>query len=155
MFDIRAYECLAQTVSMTTRSINSTVSIYVHVIASLKHIYFFPFIQLDSQLHTFTILRPTEIDLIIINHNLLTKMVHITFDITLPSQSIMDESFGKNLANIQGAPGTLQDIAYNILQERSNSTQSNDSGTKERTIFVLGSKGVVSDSHFHFACTLF
>lgn len=73
-------------------------------------------------------------------------MVRITFDISVPSQSIMDESFAsKNLANITGAPGTLQDIAYNIVQERSNS--SHDGGTKERTIFVLGSKGVVSVQH--------
>lgn len=72
-------------------------------------------------------------------------MVHITFDICLPSQSIvMDESFGKNLVNLTGAPGTLQDIAYNIVQDRANSTQSTDTGTKERTIFILGSKGVVS-----------
>lgn len=69
-------------------------------------------------------------------------MVHITFDICLPSQSIMDET---NLVNLTGAvPGTLQDIAYNIVQDRANSTQTSDSGTKERTIFVLGSKGVVS-----------
>lgn len=72
-------------------------------------------------------------------------MVHITFDICLPSQSIiMDNSVGMNMANLAGAPGTLQDIAYNIVQEKSNSTQSSDGGTKERTIFVLGSKGVVS-----------
>lgn len=71
-------------------------------------------------------------------------MVRLSLDICLTSQSIMDESFGKNLANFTGAPGTLQDIAYNIVQDRSNSTQSSDSGTKERTIFVLGSKGVVS-----------
>lgn len=68
-------------------------------------------------------------------------MVHIQFDIHLPSQSIMDE---KNLVNLTGGPGTLQDIAYNIVQDRSNSIQASDSGTKERTIFVLGSKGVVS-----------
>lgn len=68
-------------------------------------------------------------------------MVHIQFDICVP-QSIMDE---KNLVNLTGAPGTLQDIAYNIVQDRTNSTQATDSGTKERTIFVLGSKGVVSD----------
>lgn len=60
----------------------------------------------------------------------------------------MDETFGKNLANFTSAPGTLQDIAFNIVQERSNSKQSNDSGTKERTIFVLGSKGVVSVKKF-------
>lgn len=72
-------------------------------------------------------------------------MVRITFDICLPSQSIMDESLGKSLSNISGAPGTLQDIAYNIVQERSNSAHSGDGGTKERTIFVLGSKGVVSN----------
>lgn len=36
-------------------------------------------------------------------------MVRITFDICVPSQSIMDDSFAsKNLANITGAPGTLQ-----------------------------------------------
>lgn len=79
-----------------------------------------------------------------INQRILREMVRISFDICVPSQSIMDESFGKNLASLAGAPGTLQDIAYNIVQERSNSTQPNDSGTKERTIFVLGSKGVVS-----------
>lgn len=71
-------------------------------------------------------------------------MVHITFDICLSSQSIMDESFAKNLVNLTGAPGTLQDIAHNIVQDRTNSIQSTDTGTKERTIFVLGSKGVVS-----------
>lgn len=74
-------------------------------------------------------------------------MVRITFDICLPAQSIMDESLGKSLSNISGAPGTLQDIAYNIVQERSNSSHlgGGDGGTKERTIFVLGSKGVVSN----------
>lgn len=76
-------------------------------------------------------------------------MVRITFDVCVPSQSIMDDSFvSKNLANITGAPGTLQDIAYNIVQDRSNSSsnssQSIHGETKERTIFVLGSKGVVS-----------
>lgn len=68
-------------------------------------------------------------------------MVRIQFDICVPNQSIMDE---KNLVNLTGASGTLQEIAYNIVQDRKNSSQATDSGTKERTIFVLGSKGVVS-----------
>lgn len=71
-------------------------------------------------------------------------MVQITFDICLPSQSIQMDEFGKSLVNLTAAAGTLQDIAYNIVQDRANSTQSTDGGTKERTIFVLGSKGVVS-----------
>lgn len=72
-------------------------------------------------------------------------MVRISFDISVPVQSaIMDDTFGKNFVNLTTAPGTLQDIAYNIVQDRdrANSAQPNDSGTKERTIFVLGSKGV-------------
>lgn len=75
-------------------------------------------------------------------------MVRISFDISVPVQSaIMDDTFGKNFVNLTTAPGTLQDIAYNIVQDRTNSTQPTDSGTKERTIFVLGSKGVVSFIH--------
>ena len=68
-------------------------------------------------------------------------MVRIQFDICVPNQSIMDE---KNLVSLTGASGTLQEIAYNIVQDRTTSSQATDSGTKERTIFVLGSKGVVS-----------
>lgn len=77
-------------------------------------------------------------------------MVHITFDICLPNQSIMDESFAKNSVNLSGSTGTLQDIAYNIVQDRTNTTQATDNGTKERTIFVLGSKGVVRNRFFYF-----
>lgn len=57
------------------------------------------------------------------------------------------ESIANNMLNLPGASGTLQDIAYNITQERLNSTAAKSSDnalTKERTIFVLGSKGVVS-----------
>lgn len=92
--------------------------------------------------------------MILINHHIETqtkKMVHITFDICLPSQSTMDESLGKNLVNLSNASGALQDIAYNIVQDRANSTQATDTGTKERTIFVLGSKGVVR-LDFHTFC---
>lgn len=71
-------------------------------------------------------------------------MVRIKIDICLPKQSIMaTESIADNMLNLPGASGTLQDIAYNITQERLNSTADNAS-TKEQTIFVLGSKGVVS-----------
>lgn len=75
-------------------------------------------------------------------------MVRIKVDICLPNQSIMaTESIANDMLNLPGASGTLQDIAYNITQERLNSTAANSNGTastKERTIFVLGSKGVVS-----------
>lgn len=74
-------------------------------------------------------------------------MVRIQFDISIPitpSESIMDDTFGKNLVSLTGVQsGTLQDVAYNLVQDRSNAQQT--SGTKERTIFVLGSKGVVSN----------
>lgn len=77
-------------------------------------------------------------------------MVRISFDISVPVQTaIMDDTFGKNFVNLTTIPGTLQDIAYNIVQDRANSTHPNDGGTKERTIFVLGSKGVVSMVFFH------
>lgn len=76
-------------------------------------------------------------------------MVRISFDICVP----MDDSALKSLASMSDASGTLQDIAFNIVQDRANSTSSSDSGTKERTIFVLGSKGVVSGSRV-FGCLL-
>lgn len=58
---------------------------------------------------------------------------------------MMDESVAKNMINLTNVPDTLQDIAYNIVQDKLNSTHSNNSDgvSKERTIFVLGSKGVV------------
>lgn len=55
-----------------------------------------------------------------------------------------NESIAKNMINLTNVPDTLQDIAYNIVQDKLNSTHSNSAGvSKERTIFVLGSKGVV------------
>lgn len=71
-------------------------------------------------------------------------MVRIQFDICLPKQSMMDDSIAQNMLNLPGGSGTLQDIAYNLTQEKLNSSTTNDNTSKERTIFVLGSKGVVS-----------
>lgn len=73
-------------------------------------------------------------------------MVRIKFDICLPQQSMMDETIAQNMLNLPSNSDTLQDIAFNIVQEKENSSNRNDSdsGTKERTIFVLGSKSVVS-----------
>lgn len=71
-------------------------------------------------------------------------MVLIKLNIHVPTESTMDESVLKNENSIRSS-NTLQDIAFNIVEEKSNSSQStgSDSATKERTIFVLGSKGVV------------
>lgn len=79
-------------------------------------------------------------------------MVRISFEICLPQQSIMDESITNNMLNVASGSGTLQDIAYNVVQEKLNSSNT-DHSTKERTIFVLGSKGVVSiySNNFTFA----
>lgn len=73
-------------------------------------------------------------------------MVRVKFDICVPYESIMDESNPQSLINLTNLPDTLQDIAYNIVQDKLQSNQPNtsDNHTKERTIFVLGSKGVVN-----------
>lgn len=55
-----------------------------------------------------------------------------------------DDSTSKNIINFTGMGGTLQDIAYKIVEDQIKNNTQNDNGTKERTIFVLGSKGVVS-----------
>lgn len=74
-------------------------------------------------------------------------MVRVKFDICVPYESIMDDSNPQSLLNLTNVPDTLQDIAYNIVQDKLNSSQPNssDNHTKERTIFVVGSKGVVND----------
>lgn len=56
----------------------------------------------------------------------------------------MDEPLSNNIINLTGISGTLQDIAYKIVEDQLSSSTDNDNVTKERTIFVLGSKGVVS-----------
>lgn len=56
----------------------------------------------------------------------------------------MDESLSNNFINLPGISGTLQDIAYKIVEDQMKNNSHNDSGSRERTIFVLGSKGVVS-----------
>lgn len=68
-------------------------------------------------------------------------MVQIVFDLFSPSP--MDEPISNSLLNFTGMSGTLQDIAYKIVEDRENSNLNIDNETKERTIFVLGSKGVV------------
>lgn len=83
-------------------------------------------------------------------------MVRVKFEICVPYESIMDDSNPQSLINLPSLPDTLQDIAYNIVQDKLNSSQShsgNDNHTKERTIFVLGSKGVVKKSDIiHCVC---
>lgn len=73
-------------------------------------------------------------------------MVRVRFDICVPYESIMDDSNPQSLLNLTNVPDTLQDIAYNIVQDKLNSSQANSNAnhTKERTIFVVGSKGVVN-----------
>lgn len=68
-------------------------------------------------------------------------MVRIELNICLPEQSTMEESIAKNTTR---SSDTLQDIAFNILEDKSSQPNNRDNATKERTIFVLGSKGVVS-----------
>lgn len=162
VFDIYTFDCLAQAVSMTivfSRSFFPS-SPFVAISLLVTHQQYilslsFDTIYTNKYIRTYTHARQRvrfalkSINPSTYQHKIERnerKMVRITFDIAVPSQSIMDDSFAsKNLANITGAPGTLQDIAYNIVQERSNS--SHDAGTKERTIFVLGSKGVVSTAN--------
>lgn len=54
----------------------------------------------------------------------------------------MDEP--TSLINMDGMSGTLQDISHKIMEDQLNSQEDTSNLTKERTIFVLGSKGVVS-----------
>jgi dynein light intermediate chain 2, cytosolic len=42
---------------------------------------------------------------------------------------------------------TIQDIAIKLVKEQTHNEEANANGPKERTIFVLGSKGVVSQSN--------
>lgn len=56
----------------------------------------------------------------------------------------MDEPASKNIINLTGMSGTLQDIAYKIVEDQIKNNTHIDNGSRERTIFVLGSKGVVS-----------
>lgn len=52
-----------------------------------------------------------------------------------------------SIINMGGMAGTLQDIAYKIMEEQLANQDRNEHTIKERTIFVLGSKGVVSVSN--------
>lgn len=71
-------------------------------------------------------------------------MVHFVLDFFVPpSSDSMDESLSGGLLSMPGISGTLQDIAFKIVEDQGNANARVDNGTKERTIFVLGSKGVV------------
>lgn len=48
-----------------------------------------------------------------------------------------------SIINMCGMAGTLQDIAIKLMDEQRASQNNNEHTVKERTIFVLGSKGVV------------
>lgn len=53
----------------------------------------------------------------------------------------MDEP--SSIINMGSMAGTLQDIAFKLMEDQLVSQHSDEHATKERTIFVLGSKGVV------------
>lgn len=55
----------------------------------------------------------------------------------------MDEP--SSIINMGSMAGTLQDIAFKLMEDQLVSQQSDEHATMERTIFVLGSKGVVGD----------
>lgn len=48
-----------------------------------------------------------------------------------------------SIINMCGMAGTLQDIALKVMEEQMASQVNSEHAVKERTIFVLGSKGVV------------
>lgn len=74
------------------------------------------------------------------------KIVQFVLNLFLPSTPKMDEPLSNSIVNLTGIPsGTLQDIAYKVVEDQINSNTINTVNiTQERTIFVLGSKGVVS-----------
>lgn len=53
-----------------------------------------------------------------------------------------------SIINMSGMAGTLQDIAYKIMEEQLANHNQNELTIMERTIFVLGSKGVVRFGYF-------
>lgn len=72
-------------------------------------------------------------------------MVHFVLDFfASPPAPMMDESFSSGLISLPGISGTLQEIAFKIVEDQKKSGAKVDNVTKERTIFVLGSKGVVN-----------
>lgn len=69
----------------------------------------------------------------------------LSFFSTQPPPPTMDEPLSNSIGNLIGMSGTLQDIAYKVVEDQINSNTMNTVNvTQERTIFVLGSKGVVS-----------
>lgn len=52
-----------------------------------------------------------------------------------------------SIINMCGMAGTLQDIALKLMEEQLVSQENSEHTIKERTIFVLGSKGVVCALH--------
>lgn len=72
------------------------------------------------------------------------KIVQFVLSLFLPPTPTMDEPLSNSIASLTGIPsGTLQDIAYKVIEDQINSNNTVNI-TQERTIFVLGSKGVVS-----------
>lgn len=51
--------------------------------------------------------------------------------------------------NMGGMAGTLQDIAYKLMEDQLATQENNEHTIKERTLFVLGSKGVVRIQQFY------
>lgn len=71
-------------------------------------------------------------------------MVHFVLDFFSPPPSdSMDEALSSGLISLPGMSGTLQEIAFKIADDQQKTNQKVDNVTRERTIFVLGSKGVV------------
>lgn len=75
------------------------------------------------------------------------KIVQFVLNLFSPPMPTMDEPLSNSIVNLTGiSSGTLQDIAYKVVEDQINSnTISTVNVTQERTIFVLGSKGVVSE----------
>lgn len=71
-------------------------------------------------------------------------MVHFVLDFFSPPPSdSMGEALSSGLISLPGMSGTLQEIAFKIADDQQKTNQKVDNVTRERTIFVLGSKGVV------------
>lgn len=71
-------------------------------------------------------------------------MVHFVLDFFAPAPTdSMDEPLSGGLISLPGITGTLQEIAFKIAEDQEKTNTKVDNVTKERTIFVLGSKGVV------------
>lgn len=75
------------------------------------------------------------------------KIVQFVLNLFSPPMPTMDEQISNSIVNLTGiSSGTLQDIAFKVVEDQINSNTINTVNvTQERTIFVLGSKGVVSD----------